>query len=243
MIGGLRRRSTHTTTGPQTGRPRPWRWILILVLAVVVAGAGVWLVAFSSVLAVREATVEGTAHLTEAEVREAAQVPIGLSLARVDTGEIAGRIAELPPVRDVRVSRAWPHSIRIVVTERTTVFVARQAETFWAVDETGTGFIEVAEVPDNTVVADDVPEAEWAGVATVVGALPTDVAERAERITTRGPDAIVIHLTDDVTVEWGSAEHSAEKASVLTALLEAVPDAKVYNVSAPQHPTTTGGVT
>lgn len=242
MIGGSRRRRTKTTTVPQSGRPRPWRLIVVAVLAVVVAGAGVWVVAFSSVLAVREATVEGTAYLTEAQVRDAAQVPLGLSLARVDTGEIEERVAGLAPVRAVRVSRGWPHTIRIVVTERTTVFVARQAETLWAVDETGTGFIELPEVPDDTLVADDVTEVEWASIATVVEALPTSVVERAERITTRGPDAIVIHLDDEVTVEWGSADNSAQKASVLTALMQAVPDAEVYNVSAPHQPTTTGGV-
>lgn len=242
MIGGRRRRPIETTVS-KPGRPRPLRLILVVVLAAVVAGAGVWVVAFSSVLAVREATVEGTVYLTEAEVREAAQVPLGLSLARVDTGEMEARVADLAPVRAVRVSRGWPHTIRIVVTERTTVFVARQADTLWAVDETGTGFIEVPDLPDDALVADDVPEAEWAQIATVVEALPTQIAERAERITTRGPDAIVIHLDGEVTVEWGNADNSAEKASVLTALMQAVPDAEVYNVSAPQQPTTTGGVT
>ncbi|NLT30117.1 MAG: cell division protein FtsQ, partial [Propionibacterium sp.] len=69
-------------------------------------------------------------------------------------------------------------------------------------------------------------------------ALPDTAAERAESVTTRGPDAIVIHLTEGVTVEWGSAERSADKALVLSSLMTAVPDAKVYNVSAPDHPAT-----
>lgn len=231
-------------TTPGTSRPgRRWRTAAVLVLAVAAVAALVWLVGFSSVLAVREATVEGTSYLTETEVRDAAQVPIGVSLARVNTSDIEERVSELLPVREVRVRRAWPHAIRIEVRERTTVFVAQQAETLWAVDEMGVGFFELDEVPEDALLADEVAEAEWEGVAVVASALPAEAAKRAERITTRGPDAIVIHLSDEVLVEWGSAEQSEQKASVLAALLKAVPEAEVYNVSAPHHPTTSGGPT
>ncbi|MGJ3507318.1 cell division protein FtsQ/DivIB [Enemella sp. A6] len=214
------------------------RTILVTVLVVLLAGAGVWLVGFSSVLAVRDISVSGAKLLSEDQVRDTAQVPLGVPLARLDTDRIGSRLADLPPVRSVDVSRSWPHTLHIEIIERTPRFVAHNKGTWMLVDDTGFGYSEVNEAPEDLVVAKEVPDGEWSDTAQVVRALPSTVAERAQSVTTRGPNAIVIHLDRGVRIEWGGADRSADKALVLSSLMTAAPNAKVYNVSAPDHPTT-----
>lgn len=234
MAGSRSRRRRSRLHRRRWGR----RATLITVLVVLAAGAGVWLVGFSSVFAVRDVQVDGAEVLSTDQVRDTARVPIGHPLARLNTDHIGTRVAELPPVRTVQVYRSWPNTVRINVVERTPRFAAEHNGDTLAVDDTGLGYTELTRVPDSMVIARGVPPEEWADVATVVRSLPRSVAGRAEAVTTRGPEAIVIHLEEGVTVEWGSAEQSADKALVLSSLMTAVPDAEVYNVSAPAHPAT-----
>ena len=67
-----------------------------------------WVLLASPLLAVRTVTVSGTARLTPAQVRAAADVVRGTPLAMVDAGAVVRRIEALRPVAEVQVSRAWP---------------------------------------------------------------------------------------------------------------------------------------
>jgi cell division protein FtsQ len=49
-------------------------------------------------------------------------------------------------------------------------------------------------------------------------------------------DSITLRLSDGRRVRWGSAEHSADKVSVLAVLLRL--PARVYDVSVPAQPST-----
>ena len=91
------------------GRMRPW---LGALLAVVLLVAGAYVVWFSPLLATEEVSVTGTGALAPVQVREAARVPIGEPLARLDLDAVRGRVASLPEVKSVRVTRAWPHGSR-----------------------------------------------------------------------------------------------------------------------------------
>ena len=91
---------------------------------VLVAG-GVWLVLFSSVLAVQDTEVRGTEVLSAAEVADVAAAPHGVPLATADLAAVQARVEDLAPVESAEVSRAWPHTVRVDVTERTAVAVVR----------------------------------------------------------------------------------------------------------------------
>lgn len=80
--------------------------LAIAFVVVLLAGALAWLVFFSSVLAVRDVEVRGTALLAPEAVSTAAEVPLGRPMARVDERGIAERVATLPAVDRVNVRRA-----------------------------------------------------------------------------------------------------------------------------------------
>ena len=98
-----------------------WRLPLIIAGGVIVAGTIVWTIWFSGLLAANKVAIEGESTLTEAQIRAAADVPVGTPLIRVDTVAIESRVASLERVQDVTVSRSMPHTIRIKVTERVAV--------------------------------------------------------------------------------------------------------------------------
>lgn len=220
-----------------------WRVVLVLVLVVAAIAAGVWLVFFSSLLAVKGVEVTGTSVLSERQVRGAAQVEPDVPLARNDLGAIGERVEALAPVASVDVSRKWPDTIRIEVTERVPVAVVEEGGRLRGMDAEGKLFRDFEKPPERlprVVMAADTREEALAEAAAVVGVLPPALARRVDHVDVRTVDHISLALAEGRTVLWGSAKQSYDKARVLEALLETDPGATRYDVSVPGQPTVKG---
>ena len=217
-----------------------WKPVLLVVLALLLAVGGGWLVYFSSFLSVQGVDVRGTRLLSDAQVRQAAAVPDGEALARVDLDRIRTRVEALAGVRSADVSREWPDRVRIDVEERTAVAVVQIAGQLRGMDEDGVVFRDYAQAPP------DLPRVET-GAATgsdalheaalVVGALPSELAAKVDHVEVGSVDAITLELRDGRLVRWGSSAESGLKAEVLATLLVAR-RAQTYDVSVPGQPTT-----
>lgn len=212
--------------------------LLGLVLAGVVVAAG-WVVLGSSVLGVAQVRVTGVARLGADEVRDAAAVPSGTPLARLDTAAVAARVSGLPVVRSVAVVRRWPRAVEISVRERTAV-AARPVGSAWQlVDRSGVAFAVEARRPKGLPIVTAPPDAgrrDLRAGLDAVRALPAPVREQVREVRASDADHVTLRLSKGRTVVWGSAERAERKASVLAVLLSR--RASVYDVSAPDIPTT-----
>ncbi len=215
-----------------------WRRLVVaLVLLGVVAGS-LWLVFFSSVLAVSGVRVEGTGVLDPRAVRRAAAVPVGSPLATVDLGAIGARVERLAAVKSVDVSRSWPDRVRIDVTEREAVAVVERGDTLRGLDAEGVMFRRYPSRPKSLPVIRTDGRARTdalAEAARVAGSLPSDIAARVDYVEVHTVDTIALRLRNGRTVRWGSADDSAAKARVLAVLLDQ--KASSYDVSVPGQPT------
>jgi cell division protein FtsQ len=191
----------------------------VLVLAVV----GGWLTYGTGVLGVRTIRVVGAALVTPEQVRQAAAVPEGTPLARVDLAAVRSRVAELPPVARVTVTRQWPHTLRIEVVERTPTAVVPQDRRFAVVDATGVVFQTRPDRPAGLPlvrVATPGPEDTATRAALeVLAALTPELRERLLEVTVESPARITVRLDGGRTVLWGDASRSDAKAQVATSLL------------------------
>ena len=208
-------------------------------MAALVVGLGLaayWLIGFSSLLAVRQVQVDGVSLVSADDVRAAAAVPAGQPLARVDEEAVAARVtAALPAVAAVKITRHWPSTLVITVTERVAVYQVSAAGAYNWVSADGVVFHTSADaqpVPSAIVALGD--QTLLRDVATVVAALPAELAGHVLWLAAPTRDSISLQLDGDRQVVWGSAEQSDLKAQVIVALLN-VPG-HVYDVSAPAHP-------
>ena len=227
-------------------RRRRWRWTpskwtLVAAGAVLVLAAATWVVLFSRLLVAQEVSVRGADHLGPQAVAQAARVPAGVPLARVELDAVADRVAALAAVHSVRVTRRWPHTVEITVTERRPVGQLVTADGVRAIDATGAVFPLPATadralprlVPEPSASAGAIIEA-----AKVVARLPAVLNRKVEEVHVSSRDAVTMHLRNGDQAVWGSADDSKRKARVLTALLRH--PAAVYDVTVPELPTTTG---
>jgi cell division protein FtsQ len=207
---------------------------LALVLALVGSGT---LLMFGPVLSVRRVEVVGAGSGLLAQMRSAALPQVGVPLARVDTAALAHRLARPAAVRSVRVERAWPSTLRVLVSPRVAVAAVVSGDRFRLVDETGTDYATVATAPRRLPVlrVGLGPEAEPAlrACLAVLAALPPALRERVRRVSAPTPDDVQTVL-GSTRVVWGGSGEVGLKVRVLQTLLQ-VP-AKVYDVSAPRTP-------
>lgn len=214
------------------------RTVLVAVVLVALVGGLGWLVGFSTVLAAKHVAVSGVSALDADEVRRVAQVPTAVPLARLDVKAVARRVATLKPVKSVTVTRAWPDTVKITVTERAAVFAVRQPDGRLIFDARGLGFRTAATAPKGVLGADvnltDV--AALTTVGSVVDALPPALKARVALVQAPSANAVSLRLKSGDLVIWGGAGDSELKAKVTLALLRR--RAHVYDVSAPLSPTT-----
>jgi cell division protein FtsQ len=210
---------------------RCWRWLLLV--------AGAYVVWFSPLLATEQVSVTGTDALAPVQVREAAQVPIGEPLARLDLDAVRGRVASLPEVKSVRVTRAWPHGVSIAVTERVAVAVVPRAGGFRGLAPDGVLFRTYDARPPGLPVIRDQKGADAAALqeaARVVSALPPAVLARVDHVSVATIDQIRLVMRSGRLVKWGDAEQSAKKAEVLAVLMRQ--SSSMIDVRVPGRPTT-----
>lgn len=214
-----------------------WKYVLAAVVLLALVVGTVWLVFFSSVLAVKAVDVAGEERLRADQVRSVAAIPDGEPLARLDLQAIRARVQALALVRNAEVTRHWPDTVRIEVEERVAIAVVDIGGRPRGLDLDGVVFDDFgpAEGLPRVHTAPDPGRDALREAAAVVSALPDDLADRVDHVEVATVDQIRLVLRDDRTVVWGSAEESELKAEVLTALLSR-PGA-TYDVSVPGQPT------
>ncbi len=141
------------------------RWPRLIFAAVVlsIAALGVMLALLNSpLLEVKSVSVEGADAVSAASVRQLAGLK-GEHVMLADLDAARQRIAALPMVKDVTVSRDWPSGINVVIVERTPWGRWRANDTVWAIDSEG-------------VILEGSAPARHGPIVTQVSALPAITA-------------------------------------------------------------------
>jgi cell division protein FtsQ len=165
---------------------------------------------------------------------------------RVDVSDVERAVLNaVPGAARAEVQRVPPSTLRVGLVLRKPVmtYVDRGAGTRAWVDDQGAVFNVGAKrakgTPTVTLggsVSRSDREVALRDAAQVVAALPRDLRVRLRSLTVRSRDDIRFTLFGATEVRWGGPDDTARKAQVLQALLGV--DAKVYDVSAPDLPTT-----
>ncbi|WP_414944201.1 cell division protein FtsQ/DivIB [Amycolatopsis sp. cmx-11-32] len=228
------------TTRPVKRREMRRRWVALLSVLTVVAV--VYLLWFSSMLGVRQVDVAGANSVPADQIRAAAAVPDQKPMLRLDTDDIRDRVAQMPGIATVDVSRSWPGTLEITVTERAAIAFFDSGpggDGVHLVDGGGVVFKTVKERPTGLpelklpLVSADDPVTR--AVTGVLGVIPQQLSKQVTTATAKTPGSVEFALADGKTVRWGTSADTERKAKVLAALLTR--EGKVFDVSAPDLPT------
>lgn len=214
------------------------RPIISAVAVVLVTAFGLgWLVFYSSVLALKTIEVDGTHAMSPATVQQVLAIPEGTPLARVDLIAAETALENVTQIESASVTRDWPSTLVVQITERTALAAVEVDGTTWLVDRFGVRFAQVSALPEGVVplqVTDaDRDDAATAAAIQVLQALDPPIRDILVQVIAASPTAIELELTAGRTVLWGSPENSVRKAQILTGLLAGGVVGTVYDVSSP----------
>ncbi|MDX6199152.1 MAG: cell division protein FtsQ [Actinomycetota bacterium] len=194
-----------------------------------------WLLLMSPLLAVRHVAVTGTSRLSADQVRAAADVVRGMPLARVDASSVVRRVEALRAVADVRVTRAWPSTLKLQVVERTPVAGVVTRSGVVLVDPTGVLFADAPALPPGVVrlqvVRPGPKDPTTRAALGVLAVLPEPMRGRVRIIRAASPSSVTLVLRDGRRVLWGGVDDTALKVAAAEALLKM--PGSVYDVSRP----------
>ncbi|MBP3867119.1 MAG: FtsQ-type POTRA domain-containing protein [Eggerthellaceae bacterium] len=92
---------------------------IFIAIGVIVALIAGWAALYNSpAFSIEDVQVEGVEHLTAEEMSQLANVPSDTTLLRVDTETIRSRLMQTAWVADASVTRVFPSTLKITVTER-----------------------------------------------------------------------------------------------------------------------------
>jgi len=210
----------------------------IAVFLAVVSG-GVWLVELSPVLVTRSVRVEGLPPGDVSSIVRQAAVPMGVPLAKVDTGAIARRVILNAALANVSVSRSYPSTVVISASRRVPVLAVKNPQgQVQVVDSQGVVYATVSSVPKGVPLIDTVEDPSsresLRGAMAVLRALSPAQRRKVTNVTVLGPNMITLKL-GAVTVVWGGASEPELKVKVMTVLLRQQ-HVGTIDVSAPRTP-------
>ncbi|MGO8959790.1 MAG: cell division protein FtsQ/DivIB [Streptosporangiaceae bacterium] len=213
-----------------------WRTALFGVLALAVMGGAAWALLGSSLLVVRHVEVTGNRLVSTAEIRAAAKIRPGAPLATVNTAAAAHRVEQLAPVLSAQVSRSWPDTIVITVTERTPEVAVASAGGYQLIDGDGVRVRFVTRKPVGMPVL-TAPPAVLRGNSAVRAAvmvltrLPPKLRSLVVSVSAPAASAVTLRLAGGIRVMWGGAGNARQKAADLAVLLRT--HGRYFDVSDP----------
>ena len=209
------------------GRRRLRRVVALgVLLAIITAG---YFVTRSPILDLDHVRVAGVARTDEAAVLAAGGLHAGQPMTDLDIDRARHAIAALPWIDTVTVTRHWPGTVEVVVSERRAVAALNVDPTTWLVlDATGRVLATQAGRPaDLAVLADvgavaapgEIVPAALPGLA-LAGYITPDLRAWFIDVVTNPDGTLAARLRNNIGVAFGSQAHLADKmiglATVLT---------------------------
>ncbi|WP_307793956.1 cell division protein FtsQ/DivIB [Actinotalea soli] len=192
-----------------------------------------------------EVEVRGQGTVVDAdEVRAVVAAYAGTPLPRLDTVGLRRAVLDVPGVRAAEVARVWPVGLQVTVVSREPVAAVPAEEGLALLDVDGVQVGRVAEAPEGipvvSVPLEDPDARALRAVLAVLQLLPEELAAEVVELSAESQDTVRLVLADGARVEWGSAEQTTLKATVLATLREAevTEGVTVFDVSAPELPIT-----
>lgn len=167
--------------------------------------------------AVRTIEIDGAVHTPRAALDLATKPYVGLNLFQIDIDRVQQDFRGLGWVRRIDIEKKLPDTLRINITERVPVAIARAGERLLYVDEEGNGFADLTpRVGDDELpVITDAHGPELARTVAMLRQLQTSDRELYSRVSEVWPipprgfalfdrelNAVVYANGDDVVEKW-----------------------------------------
>lgn len=183
--------------------------------------------------------VEGNKYLTEEELYQIAGVPEKINIFRLNTTELKTRLYKDLRIEEADISRRFPSTIVLKITERTPLAYVACDYGFVEIDKKGTVLaayktIKNIRVPmitgitlHNLYVGDTVDHVVLLKVLEYLSYMDETAVNQMSEVNVAVPEELVAYTTSSVQIRIGKAERLSEKAKLTQGFLEELKKTKL----------------
>ena len=220
--------------------------------AIVLVAAALFGLSYTPLFSVRHVEVDGAVEIDPTLLQSVVDRASGSSIVWLDLASVRASLEADPWVRKVRVSRDWPHTVRIELVERRPVAsFAGPDQQVRVVDGDGRVLAVLNGLPidypfmavnaPNLDAGSDAPPAVLAGIA-VVKVLPDELRTRIKQLDVSDAGEVKIELLPSGTVLIGAPSELRDKLVTLLTVLHKCgsgPPPATIDVQVPSKPSLT----
>lgn len=189
------------------------RLLIALGLVVIVGGiaAAVWMY---PIFTVKQVNYEGQNQTTTEELEAAIGDVTGQNFLKVNTNDLATKVAGLPWVAETKVSKEFPSSINVSIVEHQAVLYAPRDDGDHLIDVDGSTFV-IQPHPEGALAVANTDEDDQEFFRSVIAVLQALGEENRGHIAEAkkvGDGSIEFTLHDGRVVYWGAGENNHDKA-------------------------------
>lgn len=157
-----------------------------------------------------------------------------VNVVQLSTDDVEERLKKDLRIADATVTREFPATIHVTLTERKPAAVITTLYGFAYVDKTGRVIelgpqIKGVSLPimtgkkvDNLLLGDTVTDPTLHSAMVYLQSLPPDILKNIAEINVGNPESIVAYTTDSIPIHLGSGDEPAERAKLTETLLAEV---------------------
>jgi cell division protein FtsQ len=198
-----------------------FRAILASLVALVLL---VLAVTFTPLLSIDKIVVSGESRVSEKQVQTILKKYVGTPLTTISESQVATDLKGFPIIESIALISKPPHTLEVIITERTPISIVVQNGTQYLYDPAGvklgpaTGY---EKLPTVIVTGNPRNSSTYRQAIDVILALPLQLLDSVAYIQAKTRDNVTIRLRGAAgqTVIWGDSENSILKSRVLKTLL------------------------
>lgn len=191
--------------------------------------------------------VDGNENMSFDDVYRAAGAYSYVNVVQLSTAGIEERLKKDLRIADATVTREFPATIHIEMTERKPAAIITTLYGFAYVDKTGRVIdlepqIKGVSLPimtgkkvDNLLLGDTIDDPTLQAAMIYLQSLPPDLLKTIAEVNVGNPESIVAYTTDSVPIRLGKGDDPAERAKMTETLLTEAHKAtgSMYSISIP----------
>ena len=192
---------------------RKARWFISAAVIVIVGiiAATMWMY---PIFTVKQVSYHGQEHTTTEELEAAVGDVTGQNFLKVNTNDLATKVAALPWVAETKVSKEFPSSINVTIVEHQAVLYAPRSDGDYLIDTNGVSFV-VEPHPEGALAVTNATEDDqdfFQAVIAALDALGEDNRGHIAEVRKVGNGSVEFVLQDGRVIYWGAVENNHDKA-------------------------------
>jgi cell division protein FtsQ len=213
---------THVADPELRRRLLPWAIAGVTLIVLLSAAVGFTYTPYFRASAI---SVSGESHLSEAAVLRIAGLGPDTNVFHMDRLGAEQRLEHDPWIKRATVTRSLPHTLTVVVSERTSVAIVTAGKTAMLVAADGTllGPAAFEEVLPHIATLDSTGADTTRSVRVgghVVAAMPTALRPLVESVAVELDGSVTVQTTTGVTVTYGDTTQLVAKGQSLLAVID-----------------------